>query len=182
MGEIDTFATELFEEAKRFLEKAREATNTKSEQAFLHAALLVGISSLEAHINAISQEMSERPALSVLDSSVLSEREFAFDRGEYKLTSKLKMYNLSDRILFISKHFSLGHKRLDTNALWWSKLHQGIDERNSLVHPKEKHGLTYEKVKSAFEGIIGTLDAIYIVLYNQHFPGLGLQLHSEMDF
>ena len=54
MSEIDAFATELFEEAKRFLEKAKEAVNAESERAFLHAALLLGISSLEAHINAIS--------------------------------------------------------------------------------------------------------------------------------
>lgn len=182
MSEIDAFATELFEEAKRFLEKAKEAANAESERAFLHAALLLGISSLEAHINAISQEMFERPALNVLDSSVLSEKEFIFDKGEYKLTNKLKIYNLSDRILFITKHFTLKGKQLDTNAIWWSKLHQGIEERNSLIHPKAKHSIAYEQVKSAFEGILGTLDGIYMVLYNQHFPALGRQLDSEMSF
>ncbi len=52
---IDAFATELFEEAKRFLEKAKEADNEEGKKAFLHAALLVGMSSLEAHINAICE-------------------------------------------------------------------------------------------------------------------------------
>lgn len=182
MSEIDTFATELFEEAKRFLEKAKEADNEEGKKAFLHAALLLGMSSLEAHINAISGEMSERHGLNLLDLSVLSEKEFTFDKGEYKLTKKLKIYNLTDRILFISKRFAMSSKKIDTNADWWSKLHQGIDLRNSLVHPKEKHLITYEQVVSAFEGIIGVLDATYIVLYKQHFPSLGQYLDSKMSF
>src|SRR4030042_1496324 len=57
MNEIDIFASELFEEAKRFLEKAREDENKEGQKAYLHAALLLGMSSLEAHINAISEEM-----------------------------------------------------------------------------------------------------------------------------
>jgi len=182
MSEIDAFATDLFEEAKRFLEKAQEAVNAESERAFLHAALLVGISSLEAHINAISREMSERPGLNVLDNSVLSEKEFIFDKGEFRLTNKLKMYNLTDRILFVSKHFSIKGRHLNTNADWWSKLHDGIDKRNYIVHPKYKHDLTYEQVKSAFEGILGCLDEMYITLYNQHFPALGRHLDSTMKF
>lgn len=182
MQDIDVFASELFEEAKRFLEKAKEAENEEGKNAFLHAALLLGMSSLEAHINAISEEMSERKGLNLLDLSVLSEKDFNFDKGEYKLTKKLKIYNLTDRILFISKRFAMTGKKIDTNADWWSKLHQGIDLRNSLVHPKEKHTITYEQVESTFEGILGALDAIYVVLYKQHFPSLGQHLDSEMSF
>jgi hypothetical protein len=182
MKEIDIFATELFEEAKRFLEKAKEATDNEGQKAFLHAALLLGISSLEAHINAVSQEMSERSDLSAVENSVLLEKDFVFDDGEFKLANRLKMYNLTDRILFISKHFALKGKKIDTSAVWWSQLHQGIDERNSLVHPKEKHTITYKKVKSTFEGIIGVLDEIYMMLYNSHFPALGRQIDSKMSF
>ncbi len=181
-SEIDAFATELFEEAKRFLEKTKEADNTEGKKAFLHAALLVGMSSLEAHINAICEEMSGRDGLNLLDLSMLSEKEIVFDKGEYKLTKKLKIYNLMDRILFISKRFAMAGRKLDTNADWWSKLHQGVDLRNSLVHPKERRPMTYEQVVSAFEGIIGVLDAIYVILYKQHFPSLGQHLDSEMSF
>lgn len=41
MKDIDSFATELFEEAKRFLEKASEAKKEEGKKAFLHAALLL---------------------------------------------------------------------------------------------------------------------------------------------
>ena len=182
MGEIDSFATELFEEAKRFLEKAREVAQTEGERPFLHAALLLGITSLEAHINAIAQEMSERSGLNILDNSILLEKEFVFDKGHYKLTNKLKMYNLTDRILFISKHFAIKGKQINVDAEWWSKLHQGIDTRNNIIHPKYKHTLTYEQVKSAFEGILGCLDEMYTILYNRPFPPLGRHLDSLMSF
>ncbi len=182
MKEVDVFATELLEEAKRFLEKAKDSTDEQGRTAFLNAALLLGMSSLEAHINAICQEMSERPALNIMDYSVLSEKEFVFDKGKFELTTKLRIYNIADRILFISKRFGLKGRQFDTTADWWSKLHQAIDKRNSLVHLKESYMITYEQVKSAFEGILGTLDATYMILYNQHFPALGRQLDSNMSF
>ncbi|MGB8658626.1 MAG: hypothetical protein WCE90_12720 [Candidatus Zixiibacteriota bacterium] len=182
MKDIDIFATELFEEAKRFLEKAKEDEGEVGKKAFLHAALLLGISSLEAHLNAISDEMAERPGLGILELSILSERQYSFEKGKFKLTKKLKIYNLIDRIEFIVSRFALPGKRLDTNADWWCKLNQGIDMRNSLVHPKEKHVVTYQHVKHAFEGILGVLDAIYMALYEQHFPALGRRFDSSMDF
>ena len=182
MGQIDAFASELFEEAKRFLEKARYTEDEESRNAFLHAALLLGFSSLEAYVNAISEEMRERLDLSIMDKSVLLEKEFSFDKGQFYLNDRLKIYSLIDRILFLSKKFAVKGKQLDLTADWWSKLHQGIAERNSLVHPREKNAMTYEKVKAAFDGILGTLDALYIVIYSQRFPSFGRQLDSTMIF
>jgi len=182
MSEIDAFATELFEEAKQFLEKAKETTNEEGKKAFLHAALLLGMSSLEAHINAICEEMSERNGLNLLELSILTEKEINFDRGQYKLTKKLKIYNVTDRIMYISKRFAIAGKKLDINSEWWSKLHQGIDLRNSLVHPKAKHDVTYQQVESAFDGILGVLEALYMLLYDQHFPALGRRFDSKMSF
>lgn len=183
MLEIDAFAADLFEEAKRFLEKAKDTHDDTGRKAFLHAALLLGISALEAHVNAIADEMVERTGfqqLNTLELSMLLEKVYVFDKGEFKLTKKLKMYNLVERIEFIILRFS--GKRIDTEAEWWSKLHQGINLRNSLVHPKDKQHLTPEQVVSAFEGILGVLDAMHFALYKQHFPGLGRQFHSKMDF
>jgi hypothetical protein len=184
MKDIDIFAADLFEEAKRFLEKAKETEDDEGRKAFLHAALLLGVSSLEAHINAISDEMSERPNLSILDLSLLLEREYAFDhdKGEFKLTKKLKMINLIERIEFIVSRFTLSGKKLNTSEDWWSKLRQGIDIRNSLVHPKDKQVVTPQQIELAFEGILGVLDAIYMALYEQHFPALGRRFDSRMDF
>lgn len=182
MLEIDTVAFELFEEAKRFLEKAEETSDTEGRKAFLHAALLLGISALEAHVNAIADEMLERGGsnLNPLERSILLEKEYAFEKGEFKLTKKLKMYNLLERIEFILFKFS--GRYINTDVGWWGKLHQGIDMRNSLVHPKDRQDLTSKKVESAFEGIIGVLDAIYMALYKQHFPALGRKFDSKMHF
>ena len=182
MQEIDIFASELFEEAKRFLEKAKEPCNDEGKKAFLHVALLLGMSSLEAHINAICEEMTEREGLDLLDLSVLNEKEINFDKGQYRLTKKLKIYNLTDRITYLAKRFVAKEKHLDMNSEWWSKLHQGIDLRNSLVHPKAKRDITNEQVESTFEGILGVLDALYILLYDKHFPALGRCFDSRMTF
>jgi hypothetical protein len=182
MKQIDIFAADLFEEAKRFLEKARETDKDEGKKAFLHAALLLGIASLEAHINAISDEMSERSDLSVLDLSVLQEKEYIFGGGKFRLTNRLKVYNLIDRIEFIINRFGLSGKKLDTGAVCWSRLGQGIDVRNSIVHPKENRVVTYQQVRLAFDGILGVLDAIYVALYDQHFPALGRRFDSKMDF
>jgi hypothetical protein len=183
MLEIDAFAADLFEEAKRFLEKASDSSDDTGRKAFLHAALLLGISALEAHVNAIADEMAERVASeqpNVLERSILLERDYTFEKGEFRITHKLKMYNLVERIEFIVLHFS--GKRIGAETEWWSKLHQGIDLRNSLVHPRDKQYITPEQVVSAFEGVLGVLDAMYLALYRQHFPGLGRQFHSKMDF
>lgn len=184
MDDIEIFAIELFEEAKRFLEKAKEAETNEGMNAFLHAALLIGVSSLEAHVNAISSEMAERtkPNISVIDSSVLLEKDYRFEKGKFKLTKQLKMYNLLDRIQFIVNHFALPGKKLDTSAEWWSKLNQGIDLRNSLVHPKSGYIIDYQQVKNAFEGILSILDALYMAIYDQHFPPLGRRFDSKMTF
>jgi hypothetical protein len=182
MVEIDAIASDLFEEAKRFLEKAREVSDKEGEKAYLHAALLLGVSALEAHVNAIAVEMLDRggKSLNTLERSVLLEREFSFNNGEFTLTNKLKMYNLIERIEFILFKFS--GKRINPHEVWWSNLHEGIDLRNSLVHPKSKQDLTLKNVKSAFEGILSVLDELYLALYKQHFPALGRKFDSKMQF
>lgn len=180
MLEIDTFAADLFEEAKRFLEKAKEANDTQGKKAYLHATLLLGVSALEAHVNAIACEMLERGELDILERSILSEREYIFDKGSFDLINKLKMYNLIDRIEFLVRRFS--DTRIDVNAEWWGKLHEGIGMRNSLVHPKNEQDITPKQVELAFEGILGVLDAMYMALYKTHFPALGRQFDSKMSF
>lgn len=182
MLEIDTFASDLLEEAKRFLEKSKESIEGEGKKAYLHAALVLGVSALEAHVNAIADEMANRDTagLSVVEQSILTEKEYILDKGEFKLTRKLKMYNLMERIEFIMFKFS--GKQIDTDSDWWGKLHQGIGMRNSLVHPKEKHEFTANQVEVAFEGILGGLDAMYMALYRQHFPSLGRKFHSKMNF
>lgn len=183
MKDIDLFAAELFEEAKRFLEKARDEGSDEGKRAFLHAALVVGMSSLEAHINAISDEMAERPNLGVLDLSILLEKEYRFEKGRFKIVSnKLKMYNLVERIEYLADHFAMTENNFNKDTPWWGKLNQGINTRNSLVHPKDGHNITIQQVEDAFEGILGVLDALYLTIYGQHFPPLGRRFDSTMVF
>lgn len=182
MNAIDLFASEMFEAAKRFLEKAKETDSVDGKKAFLYAALLIGMSSLEAHLNAIADEMAERPNLSILDRSILQEKDYIFQRGEFKLTGRLKMYNLLDRFEYLFCHFALPGKKLDIRSDWWGKLNQGIDLRNSIVHPKEKRDIDYQQVESTFEGTLAALDTLYLSLYDCHFPAIGRRFDSKMEF
>ena len=68
MTAIDEFASSLLDEAKRFLEKA--AVRDAGETAYLHAALMLGFCSLEAHTNAISDDFSKGGDLSITDQSI----------------------------------------------------------------------------------------------------------------
>jgi hypothetical protein len=180
---IDAFADELFEEAKRFLEKTKEPDcKEEGQKAFLYASLLLGMVSLEAYINAISIEMVERPELSILDLSILQEKEFIFKKGKFELSSKLKMYNLMDRLEYITVNFGLPGRRLDKNDESWVKLTQGISLRNSIVHSKDNHNISNKQIEDALEGILGILEAVYMIIYNKHFPARGRHLDSKMKF
>ena len=64
MADIDEFAQMVFEEAKRFLEKAAMEGANAAQSAYLHAALLLGFSALEAHVNAVCEELAALPDLS----------------------------------------------------------------------------------------------------------------------
>ncbi|MPM48413.1 hypothetical protein SDC9_95138 [bioreactor metagenome] len=181
MSDIDFFAIILFEESKRFLEKASETDDLKAEQAYLHAALLIGISSFEAFINAIASEMAERNSLGILDLSILNEKDYGFEKGEFKLKEKLKMYNLVDRVDFIIRRFPLKNKSIHTDK-WYSQLTSGIKLRNSIVHPKQSHLLSIQEVSTTLNAVINSLDDIYLAMYGKHFPAQGRRLDSTLLF
>src|SRR5712671_3191574 len=104
MADIDDFATSLLEEAKRFFEKAVEAVDDIGRNANIHASLMLGFCSLEAHVNAIAEEFCNRPELSPHDKGLLLEREVRLENGEFTL-GKFRMYRLEDRILFLYRQF-----------------------------------------------------------------------------
>jgi hypothetical protein len=181
MSEFDQFSFTLFEQAKRFLEKSKSEDTAERKIPYLNAALVIGVSSLEAHVNAIADEMLMRNGLTILDRSILSEAAFYLKDGEFVLNErKLKMYRLLDRIEFIHLRFS--GKPLDKNSKWWSKLKLAQNKRNSLVHPKEKFVLTEKIVESSLEGILGALNALYSTLYKKSYPALGRRLDSNLNF
>ena len=101
----DDFATLLFEEAKAFLEKYRSHREVGTAVAYLHAALLLSYGALEAHINNVAADFADRPDLTVLQRSILQERDIALKSGQFELTNAPKMFRLEDRFEFLYRLF-----------------------------------------------------------------------------
>lgn len=179
MAEIDIFATLLLEEAKRFLENANSTDDAVRRDACLHAALMLGFSSLEAHVNAICEELAIRPEFSVHERAFLLEQEARLENGQFKLNG-LKMTRLEDRITFLHRHFS--GQPLDKQANWWSALGTSIKLRNKLTHPKGIPQITIASVKSAVSSIVDAIDSLYQTIYKKPFPAASRALHSRLSF
>lgn len=183
MSEIDKLSTQLFEEAKRFLEIAITMNNDPvAKGAYAHAALLVGFSSLEAHLNAVAEELAMRPNLGVLDRSILTEREFGLDKGRFQTTQQLKMYRLEDRLSYILANFSPPGSPSPVTSLWWSNLKAGIDLRNQLVHPKASVQVDTAAVATALTSILECLNALYQGVFSRPFPPHNRGLQSTFTF
>lgn len=176
MKTIDDFATQLLEESKHFLEKFE----TSNSPAYLHAALNLAFCSLEAHVNAIAEEFMTRSELTPWDKAVLSERAVELDDGEYRLSSRLKMHRLEDRVLYLCRRFS--KKPIDRSSAEWSRFKVAIQLRNELTHPKNAVELTHITVSDALSAVINILDMIYRALYRQGYPHKYLQLTSSLSF
>jgi hypothetical protein len=180
MADVDEIAALLLEQAKRFYEKATEAKDTDSQVAYLHASLLLGVSSLEAHVNSICDDFLVRPELNILERSILAEREYRLEGGEFILLEALKMYRLTERIEFLFRRFS--EKPVDKIAGWWPATKAALFIRNELTHPKRRPEITTESVKRALSGIIDALDAIYRAIYKKGYPAAKRQLQSTLTF
>lgn len=178
MADIDDFATSLLEEAKRFLEKA-DGDDVIAQTAYSHAALMLAFSSLEAHLNAISEELAVRPEFSLHEKGLLLEKEIRLVNGEFELGG-LRMSRLEDRILYLRRHFS--GEPLDKAQAWWSQLMNAINTRNRLTHPKDVAPVNAEQVKAAVEAVIDTIDHLYQIIYKRRFPAATLGLHSRFAF
>lgn len=183
MNEFDKLASQLFEEARRFLEKANVAAADSGKDAFLHAALLLAFSSLEAHVNAIAEELTMRPNLGVLDVSILSETDFSLDdNGRFTSNARLKMYRLEDRLLYIFSNFSLSSSIAPKASSWWSALKAASGLRNRLVHPKADLKIESEAVAKALEAILGCLNDLYQAVYARPFPTFKRGLNSKVQW
>jgi hypothetical protein len=179
MAEIDAFATSLFEEAKRFLEKAEDDIDSVPRTAYLHAAMLLAFCSLEAHINAVAEELAPRPEFTSHEKAILLERDVKLNDGEF-VFGGLKIFRLEDRIQFL--HCKFSGKPFDGKMGWWGRLRDAMIIRNKLTHPKDPHPLTIEKVRDALAAIVAALDATYIVIYKKGFPAATRGLHSQLTF
>lgn len=179
MPDLDTFAASLLEEAKRFLEIAVDAGDVIRRDTHLHAALMLGFSALEAHVNALCEEFSTRPELSIHEKAHILERDVKLEKGEFKL-SGFKMNKLEDRMTFLHKRFS--GNTLDKQSAWWSALASAIDMRNKLTHPKGVNLNTISVVRAAISAIIDSIDALYCAIYRKRFPPANRGLQSKLNF
>ncbi len=180
MSQIDEFAQSLLEESKRFLEKAKDGDDSVAINAYLHAAIMLAFSSLEAHVNSISDDFVDRPEMTVHDKAILMEREVRLERGEYKITPVLKIFRLEDRIQFLHLRFS--GKTVDHMQTWWSRLAGATKLRNQLTHPKEMVHIKLEAVERAIQAIVDTIDALYQAIYNLPFPTATRGMQSKLSF
>ncbi|MCS5716437.1 hypothetical protein NVV95_17965 [Herbiconiux sp. CPCC 205716] len=175
--EADAFSIQLLDEAKRFMEKG-SVGSTDERNAYLHAALIVGFSALESHLNGIADELSTRPQTSLLDNSLLLEREVKIDKGEWQL-GREKFFRLEDRISFLIAQYA---KRTPSSYAWWSDLLSGIKERNALVHPREVVVLTPADVERFLSAIVDSLNDLYVAVFGKGHPSFKRGLQSTMSF
>jgi hypothetical protein len=180
VAEIDAFATQLLEEAKAFLEKARQSLATGSKEAYLHGALNLGFCALEAHLNAIADDFLTRSDLSPHERSILSEKRVDLENGKFRVTEQTQIYRLEDRLLFLCTRFS-SKRPLDRTAPYWAQFREALYLRNALTHPKVPADVTEVVVDRALLAILQVLDVVYRRIYSKRYPGLRRGLHSTME-
>lgn len=177
---IDSFATQLLEEAKAFLEKAKATSDPPAKEAFLHAALNLVFCALEAHVNAIAEDFLTLPDISPHERSILAERKVELENGQYRLTGQLQMYRLEERVLFLCNRFSK-KPPFDRKADYWSHFREAQLLRNGLMHPKTPAIVTVQSADRALLAIIQVLNMMYKRIYNKKYPAAQRGLHSTLD-
>jgi len=183
----DRAACQYLEEAKRFLELATKwgGDGGDGESAALHAALILAVSSLEAHVNAIAEEFAAHRTseLTLLELSILSEKDIDFTKdGDFVLSAKLKMYRLTDRILFVYRRFSRDRAPYDRAKTSWSDLCSGLRLRNALVHSRDELDLDPDDVARLIEAVVDTVDTLFRGIYGKPLPGVKRGLDSRLGF
>lgn len=179
--DFDNFVIQLFEEAKAFFEKAKSSTEKDSKNAYLHASLLLVMSSLEASVNSIVGEILIEPYnnnYELLEQSLLLEKEIVFENGHYKMGNRLKMSRLIEKIEFLIVKFS--GKEISSTCEWFNQLKQSIDFRNKLVHPKEYIMLTEKQVENAILSVLEAINELYKSVYKKTFPSYTFGITSRL--
>lgn len=185
MNTFDNFCSDLFEEAKRFLEIAIESEKkTPPDEAAIHAnqhaCLLIGMCALEAYLNGISEEMCLSELMPLHEKGILLEKEIRLEKGEFVITNSLKMSRMTDRVELLYKRYK--KEELTAEISWWVTLRQGIEARNKITHPKEHVTLTNQFLERVLQAIVDCMSALYRAVYSRDFPKTGLLLASRLSF
>lgn len=179
MKNIDDFSYQILEEAKRFLEKAEES-EANNTTPYLHASLLLSISSLEAFINGIADEFKDASSFSIFEQAFLTERDIILKNGKFQIENRLKMTRLLERIEFLFGKFN--YSKLNKTEAWWQHLQEGIDLRNSIVHPKEYNKITIEQIERSLNAVLICLDRLFEAIYKKGLPVINKGLDSKLNF
>lgn len=179
MSDFETYSGELLLSSKQFLNDAKTLkgeNQIQQRQRSLRASLTHAFFFLEAQLNYLAAHFANRPEFSVLEQSLLSEKDISLDKGQFRLTEKAKFFRLQDRIEFLLSHFSgdLGKAK----GTWFSDLILSIEVRNRLVHPREAHMLEFSEVERAILAVLGCLSALYKAIFGKKFPLAALGLHT----
>ena len=177
---IDEYAIGLLNKARRFNEKAKQTTDEVASTAFLQTAIIFAVMSLETTLFSISDELCLRNEISLLEKSLLLEKEIQFEDGIFSIAEKLKMSRLSDKVLFLLRRF---HGRLDKeNDVWWNNLKAGIHVRNELIHPKSIPSVTHALADNTILAVLKCIDVLYRTIYKKPYPNYSRSLTSNLDF
>jgi hypothetical protein len=181
MAALSSFASDLLEEAKRFLEKAKESSDPTVKKAYLHAALMVGFASFEAHVNAIADDFLSRGDLNPHERGLLAEHAVELTDGEFREKDLLKVHRLEDRVLFLCRRFS--KTPVDRNESYWSDFVAATKLRNALTHPKaDPPNINEAAVKKTLSAIIELLNFMYKAIYKKKLPAYNRGLLSKLSF
>jgi hypothetical protein len=179
MPDFDVFASTLLEEAKRFVERAVAARGGSGEAPNLHAGLMLAFCALEAHVNAVADEMAQRGGQPPHVMGVLLEKEVRLVDGRFELDNRLRISRLEDRVYLLHAYFGL---KPDLHGPWRAALAGALGLRNKLTHPKGVPTITVDAVKGAVQAVIDTIDSLYRALYDRPFPVATRELASKLDF
>ncbi len=175
MSEFEAYSNELLRSAKRFLEEAKEKEGKAEKQRLLRSALTHSFFFLEAQLNYLAAHFAASPEFSIVEQSLLSERDLALEKGRFVLTNKTKFYRLEDRVEFLLARFSADLE--GSKSTWFSDLKSSVKVRNRLVHPKEAHSISETEVEKAILAVLDCLSAMYSVIFGKPFPPASLGLH-----
>src|ERR1035438_8709687 len=135
--------------------------DSEAKRAFIHAALLLGFASFEAHVNAIADDFLATSDLDPHERGLLPEHVVELADGEFKERPSLKIQRLEDRVLFLGKRFS--KTPIDRAASYWGDFAEATRLRNNLTHPKSTTIIIGEAAaKRSLMAIIELLNHLYV--------------------
>jgi len=179
VSDFEAYSNELLSASKHFLEEAKKSVKDSEKQRKLRASLTHAFFFLEAQINYLASHFLSSPEFSVVEQSLLSERDVSLEKGKFIVTEKQKFFRLEDRIEFLLARFSSDLE--GTKGTWFFDLKSSIRVRNRLVHPRDAHSLEINEVENTILAVLGCLSALYLAIFGKGFPLSALGLHLGPD-